>query len=646
MRNNRKIQLLKILMRQEDYIKGEEICNEMNVSGRTLRGDFNEFKPLFFENGIEIISKQAKGYALHIFNEDAYHNFIYELMKEEEHSQKLLPVYPEDRINYLIRLFLTQSTYLKMEDIADMLFISRATLTNDLRQVRERLSYFHLQLVSRPAYGLKIEGEEIHMRSCIAQYFYHTDTIDARLQHSAEDEKIDKIKSILLEALYTYELHLTDVGFQNLVIHISIAITRNSNEQKSFVSDEWNLSETYEYAVAKAIVMQLEQTFQITLNPIECEYITIHLLGKKRAVDENHHEIDEETLNLLTAIMREINMQYGYDFSNDFELYTLLALHFLPMLNRLKFGLRIQNPLLHEIKNNNLVAFEMGVCCANVIEKEINVEVDENEIGYLALHLALAIERYKKQSISKKNIVIVCASGAGSSQILLYKMKQRFQEYLNEIKVCELYELEQLDVTPYDFVMSTVPIPFACKIPVIRVKYFLNDQDASSVEKMIKSEQNDDVVTTFFSDAYIFNTLKGKTREQILNEMIDKLSLVANIPDALLQEVLKRENYAATEFGNEIALPHAMHPVCETSFVSIGILDKPIIWFEKPVRYIFLLCVSKQKEEHIGMLQEMLSELLMRKDLMDQFALHPTTANLHTILQDLNIQTDDEDIFK
>ena len=39
-----------------------------------------------------------------------------------------------------------------------MIFVSRSTLSNDLKEVREKLNYFHLELETKPAYGFKITG--------------------------------------------------------------------------------------------------------------------------------------------------------------------------------------------------------------------------------------------------------------------------------------------------------------------------------------------------------------------------------------------------------------------------------------------------------------------------------------------------------
>ena len=42
------------------------------------------------------------------------------------------------------------------------------------------------------------------------------------------------------------------------------------------------------------------------------------------------------------------------------------------MMNRLKYGMYIQNPLLEQIKTENPLAFEISVLTANIIAKKLS----------------------------------------------------------------------------------------------------------------------------------------------------------------------------------------------------------------------------------------------------------------------------------
>lgn len=642
----RSIAILKILINAEGIVSSDTLSKELNVSDRTLRDDITKCKQAFTTHGIQLHSKHGAGYYLEIIDEGKYYTYIQNLMKEEYHEQRLLPVYPEDRINYLIKLFLTSDEYIKIDDVADEIFVSRSTLTNDLKEVRERLKYFHLELESKPAYGSRISGSEFHRRSCIAQYFFHTETIDDIFMRKSDMNKEQlQIRDILYDTMYELDFKLTDIGFQNLIIHISIALLRiRENTLTKDTNSYEELMQEKEYEIAKKLAKKIEDAFQVSLPQQEIFYITIHLLGKKNMQYQNNFIITGEIESLLATIFAQIKEYYGMDLSSDFELYTLLALHFQPMLNRLCYQLPIQNPLLEQIKKENSLAFEVAVLSARVIEQACQCEMDESEIGYLALHFALAIERIHEQ-VPQKNIIIVCASGAGSSQILLYKVKQRFGKYLGKVKVTELYEVEKIDQDAYDFILSTVLVPFVTKIPVIQVQYFLDGKDIANVsDAFVQAASTMDFVDQYFDERLFFTDIAGKTKEEVIQELCRKTTALKKLPIEFVDSVLEREAFSVTEFGDGVAMPHPMKPMSEETFVSVALLPKAIRWQKQMVKYVFLLCIKKDSTEALGLFHETLSSLVMDKSMIQQFEKEPTMACLKRVLKQIAEKEKENDI--
>ncbi|WP_416327091.1 BglG family transcription antiterminator [[Eubacterium] hominis] len=636
MKNNRMIPFVKLMMQQNDYMKSEEIIKSLSISARTLRDDLAKYKQYFQDHGIVIESKHGTGYRLVVVDENKYYDLITKLLKEEEDAQRLLPVYPEDRITYLIKLFLSTKEYVKLDDIADQMFISRSTLQSDMKEVKERLQFFHIDLISKPGHGLKIEGSEMHLRSCISQYFFHTETMDDLfLKRNHMDAQQSRIRDILFDTLNETDFRLTDIGFQNLIIHISIALLRIHEPIKDSL-DYGELKQNKEYQIAQQLIHRINEAFDVHLEEVETFYITIHLMGKKTMQYHKEYAITQEIETLLEKIFKTIMIQYGYDFSSDFELYTVLALHFQPMLNRLRYGLMIQNPLLDEIKQENTAAFEIAVLAAQVIEEQMSFLLSEAEIGYLALHFALAMERVNKQYQRKKNILIVCASGAGSSQILLYKIKQRFKDYLDKTTVIELYKLKTIDQTQYDLILSTVPIPFTTSIPVIQVQYFLNGKDAAAVYDALKKEPEEmSFVDAYFKENLFFKDIKGKTKEAVLHEMITRCALFVPLPKGLEESILEREQYASTEFGNMVAMPHPMKAMMETPFVAVAVLPKPIRWHKQQVRYVFLMCMSQEVNDQIHLFHETISALVFDKNNLQRFEKDMSIKQLKGILNQI-----------
>lgn len=647
MDRKRMIQMIKMLSNAKKAMSGPELSEQLGITVRTLRNDLKDYREELLENGIEIISKHAIGYQLVIKDEEKYYNYLEMMLKEGSQNQMLIPIYPEDRIHYLIRMFLTEEDYIKIEDICERIFVSRSTLSNDLKEVREKLKYFHLDLETKPFYGLKLIGSEFHKRSCISQYFFHGTKDDAAyLSQTKSTQQQEDITTLLYETMVEEQFKLTDIGFQNLVIHILIALIR-LKEKPQFTLFEYDesIKERKEYEVALRLCQKLEEKFEIAFPETEIYYIAMHLSGKKAVqYSSNTLYMNNEYEGVVQHILEDIQDKFQMDLTSDLELYTSLSLHLQPMMNRLKYGMVIPNPLLEQIKIDNPLAFEMSILTANSIQALTHKNVSENEMGYIALHFALAIERYQKQG-PKKNIIIICASGMGSSQILLYKVKQKFKENINSIYVTELYELPNIDQKTYDFILSTVPIPFQTEIPAIHVQYFLDDHDMMTLSDAFLSQSEDlSFVDEYFHQELLFEDLQGRSQKEIIHEMCYRISCVKNIPDCFEEEVLKREKFSDTEFGNAIAMPHPMKPLTDETFVTVGILKKPIKWKHQQVKYIFLLSIQKDSQETLGLLHETLSSLVFDKKAMQELEKDASLMNLKKILKKIAKEQKENDI--
>lgn len=643
-------QLVKLLISKDRILNSNYICSKLGVSNRTLRDDIRKFRPILQENGVELISKFGVGYTYEIKDNQRYYEFIHHLMKQEANSQYLVPVLPEERIHYIIRLFLSVDDYIKIDDIADRLFVSRATLNNDLKEVRRSLNHFHLSLKSRPRYGLIISGDEFHKRLCIAQYFFYIENTDeTSMKKGAFGEQQTKIRSILYETICEEKFKLTDIGFQNLIIHLSITLKRMSASAFLEADEQYAELESHrEYQIAQKICQKLTEEFQVEFPKQEVYFVTIHLLGKKVMAKNSQFVITEELNSVLQEIFREIKQSYSVDFSGDFDLYTQLALHFQPMIDRLTYGLLIPNPLLDQIKEQNFQAFEMAVLAAQVIQKQLSLIPEESEIGYLALHFALGIERSTKP-ISKKNIIIVCASGAGSSQILQYKIKQTFQKYIGEICVTELYELSQLDQEQFDLILTTVPLNTKMKLPVIQVNYFLDDTDIIQVSQKLSLVENfSEIIDRYFKEDFFFTDITGTTSEEIIREICHRVEEKLALPDRFVDSVLQREQFARTSFGNQTALPHPMKPMNEVGFCGIAILSRAVKWGNQMVKYVFLLGPEVEKGSHEIFLNELLSSFILNASLIHELEQEPTYMNFIKLMKeniDKSSSTDASELF-
>jgi Transcriptional antiterminator len=645
--DRRFIQLFKILATQKDYIKSDILCSKLNIRPRTLREDIRQYKNVIEKQaGCRIESKPNAGYILHVFDEKLYNEFLKTLLYQETNTQFLIPVNQEERIFYIVRYFLSHEDYVRIDDLAEEIYVSKSTLNADIREVKERLSYFNLKLVSRPYYGLKISGTEKDIRSCMAQYFYHFDNYDEqyieniRIQSRAIDkEAFEQIKDILYTTISKYAFKLTDFGFQNLSIHLLISLNRIKQQTyiEEFFKGSESLMDRIEMTIAKDLAKQMDNFFDIHIPESEIHYIAIHLMGKQ-ALQQSDHQfvLEQATTEIADAILAEIKTVFALDLTMDLDLYAMMTLHLQPMLNRVKFDLHIANPLNEQIKKDSPIAFEMAVVAGKVIARRLHKTVSDNELGYLALHFSLALERMNHQT--KKNIIIVCASGAGSSQILLYKIRNKFHDYLDKVLVTEAYKLVDIQQEDYDLILSTIPLTFETKIPVIQVQYFLDENDVSTLENVLIKHNGDtqSFISHCFREEFFFNHIEGKTRDEVIANMCERISEKYPLLEDFYALVMERESVSPTEVGNRIAIPHPIRLVMDETFVAVGVLDKPIKWDKQQVKFVFMLCIQKDTEEALSIFNEVLSSLVLNSQRILELEKQPEFKTIKTYIDSLS----------
>ncbi|UQZ75451.1 hypothetical protein C2I17_13395 [Niallia circulans] len=605
----RQQKILHQLMQSKSPLSSDYLANALDVTTRTIRSDMKALIDTLKDNGAEIVLTRGKGYELVIGNYHYFKPFLTKIMNENNVSTPL-PTEPEERVDYILKRLLLAEEYLKIEQFAEELFVSESSIKNDLKEVRRLLKDFNLNLDKKPNYGLKIMGQEAKLRYCLAAYVFDQEETDWILPN----KKLEEIRKIIIEQAEKASIFLSDIGVNNLATHIAIACIRiqNDNYVAMPLKEMEPLKEKREFAIAKQIVFFLEKTLYVTFPESEIAYITIHLLGAKMVVyqsdsRENMLEmIEEDILALTKAMLQEVEQELDLEIAYDEELIYGLCLHLKPAINRYKYDLTIKNPLLAEIKKNYQMSFDAAVIMGKYLSKHKRMDINEDEIGYLALHIGAALER-KKAKGSVKRCLIVCATGVASAQLLYHKLQSTFGNKLEIVGTANMFTIDNYDLSTLDFIVSTIPINRELTIPVIDVHTILREEDISKLEHMVV----DRVETTlqyFYPDLGFFQQ-EYQTKEEVLAFLAREIIQKGIAPDHFFELIMEREEIAPTSYGNSIAIPHPLKPITDSTFLSICTLKKPIQWGENKVQLIFLLSVQKKYKKDIQKLYQLLVKI-------------------------------------
>lgn len=533
------------------------------------------------------------------------------------------------RVSYLLNDLLCRNDWVTIADLASVLFVTPQRISRDLKQVESKLSRFGLAIEKRPRYGIRVTGDEFARRLCLASLSSHEQI--TRVLGADDDESqclLEQITHCLEDVVQTEGFPLSGMAFQNLVVHIYVALVR-IRENCYVPMDALNVQRiqaTPEYAVACKVATAIEGIAGVELPDEEIVYIAIHLAGKKTlnglifGNNDDTTEDDEEVSpvisdnvwNVVSEILDKVYELFKFDFRSDLELRMNLARHLVPLSVRLKYNMRVDNPILNDIKTRFPLAYSMALESAEILERTWGNRPSEEETGFIAMAFALALDRQKTEP-PKKNILVVCASGQGSARMLEMRYRKEFGKLIGNCIACDVASIGNVDFSNIDYVFTTVPITRPVPVPVCEVTYFLGSSETAHIKQVLSGVRNAAGQLRELDPRLFFTHLDLPDKQAAIDYLCDRVEEMRAVDKDFREKIARREQAATTSFGNLVAMPHPLEAVSDDAFVCIGLLDHPVVWDERgtQVQAVFLVFFPRGGWHEQGSFFSMLADLFM-----------------------------------
>ncbi|WP_156286627.1 BglG family transcription antiterminator [Oceanivirga salmonicida] len=614
--------LIKIykLMIDKNYHTAKELSNHINISDRTCRKLIKELKDILNSKNIDIVSKEGCGYKLEG-----------NLLKETEIFDNLktnkLPNNTDERCDYILEKLVNTSKYVKLEDISKELYISTKTISLDIKKIDIKVRKYNLKIERKPYYGIKIVGSELDIRNLLVDILekkLNENTAYKDLVDFEINEKTKQIYSFLKENM----IKISDISFQNLISAMFITLKRTKENRKisKIDIDKNNLF----LDKRKLIVECMQKVFgNVKLDDNDLDYITIRFLTTETLKYQNTENI-KEINELINEILYYIKLTFKIDLYDDEELYKNLYTHLLALTIRLRFDIRITNPLLDEIKINMPLEYNISFYISKILGDRYNKKLTEHEIGYISVILHMSIG-FKKQESKKKNILIVCPSGRGVSKFLIYTYSNLFSEYSNLISSCGVNELLDINLDTIDVIFSLVDIEFKLDKPIYKINYFLKDDEIMKIKNILMDDKS---YIKNLMPRDLFTYIDSKiTKEKVINIMSNKLKKIKYIPDNIEQLLLKREKLGMTEISKQIAIPHSVEVIPNINLIGVCILKHAVTWLDNKVNLVLFMLLDNKNNEN-EMIYKTITKLIDEKELIQNIIKNPNYDYFVSILEE------------
>ncbi|MEG0527565.1 MAG: PRD domain-containing protein, partial [Longicatena sp.] len=435
-----------------EYYKANYFSDKFNVSLRTIQNDIKAIKDdtSSLSDIFDIDSKVPFGTRIKVLDSDRFAQYLGEMKLQ---SDEFNINYRDDRIYKLLNFLLSQRKSISLTKCADYIFVSKSTLTSDLKELEKILSKFSLRLIQTKGY-IWIDGLERDKRTCLMDNSYAIlPMISSKLMADTEAVHVEFIRKTLMKELLERQYPISDVEFQNIIIWLNVSIKRIMNF--FYLNDEDITSDGQydaEIQIAADIFERIETKYFIRVPQTEINFLAMYINNHSNFSNTDY--ISEDLNTFILEALEKIRESYPTDFTHDVDLRISLALHCVPLISRARNNVQIKNEMLDYIKQSFPYAFDIATFFSYLLSERYKCKIKESETAFLAIYFNKSINEY---SVLKGNKRICIITNLKRSEYFLLEqfLYDKFQKYIVSITFVTGNDLDTLNLDQFDLFFST-----------------------------------------------------------------------------------------------------------------------------------------------------------------------------------------------
>ncbi|MGZ9585565.1 BglG family transcription antiterminator [Paenibacillus marinisediminis] len=501
--SSRQRMLLSMLLQGDSYVTTEQLALELDTSTRTVHREVKEIEDMLTPYGLVLVKKTGAGIRLEGTQEAKLE--LQELLMQ---GAKTLDYTPNERKIILLCRLLQEEEPVKLLLLADEAHVTVATAASDLDSVEQWVDPFRLTLIRRRGYGIELVGAEFLKQRAIISLItesvseseriglirgehlkggYTPGIVTEKLMSLIAIQELPRIDTLIRQLpVFTQNL-LADISYADLILRLSILVKRRSKYRALVLPSQELLHaiSPLEHEAAEQIANAMQSIVGEPLLPVEKAGIALYVRGAQPGRVQPEMELAALERAELHATMLKLvytcEQKLGIPFSEDKVLLEGLMAHLEPAVHRLRERHPVTNQHLKRIMEDYGELFEVISEAMRRIMP--NVTIPNDEIGFLVLHFAAAVERtYRLRR--RIRTVVFCSSGIGTSKMLASRLQREIPE-IEIVGNVSVFEVHQLDKSKYDIIISTIMLPIDPE-KYILVSPLLTTEELSRIRKRIK----------------------------------------------------------------------------------------------------------------------------------------------------------------
>lgn len=495
MEQNRLMEIVHILLQQTGYITISQLSELLNVSGKTVRNDLKSIGDWLLGNQLDLVKKTGVGVKIDGSGEQKLR--ILNLLAGR--ISRLTSYSPKVRKIYItLRLVTCQDNNCRIYELARELYVSRATIHKDITSLTPLLNEYRLTLIRKNNNGVQLTGKERSLRDLMHRlmeedngyesfirivknpgYTCRDTFIFAALDYT--DLNISRYVRLILDSANPFLSALPFHLLLSILLRIFICLIRMLDGHYVSLSEQFlqELQNKPLYAEVRTITDLLAAEYELKIPEPEIRYMQVHFLSLKKKQGSETAEKNEafEIAGRLLANWADV---FHYPFSEDYQLRAALAAHMEPAVTRLRHGIPIENPLMPEIEKHYQNTFRVTSDSLRFLEDRYGCTMSRNEIGYISIYLASALERMK----CPLNTILVSHGGPGAGLLLLQTLSSQIPE-IHITSMESFLSVQKADLSQTDIILSTLELPLHTDKPIIEITPLIHSHELIRLKEIL-----------------------------------------------------------------------------------------------------------------------------------------------------------------
>lgn len=608
--NRREENLIRILYEKKNtFVIIKELVEGLGCSDKTIRNSLNKIEEYLikFSSDLKLVRKRGKGICLKI-KEDSRITLNDIIVSNHPNENTLSEDERRFEITYSLLMYTKPITLTKL---SEKYYVNKKVIADDLNEIGRQLKKYNLKIVSKQKVGNFIEGLEKDRREALSQSIKNLGELNktkSTLKSIFMQYEIDLVNKAILDLQDDIGIYFTDESNNALAIHVLFMVKRIKLNQVIKVSARQKdlIEKKLQYSWAVKLAKQLEGNFSIKFPESEICYLAVHLLGV-RYYSPNNTEINNFTFEsdtnimdiLLNKLIDNVSEISDTSFKSDKTLIEGLRMHLYGSLNRIKYGLSLENPLFEEIKRMNPYLYYEVLDIVDRFNSEYKIHIPKEDVAYITVHFQASIEKNDSSLTRKYSGVVVCHLGMGVSNYLKIKLEKMFPwiDFKGNISIKDI--VKYTENNPTDLIFSTVDID-NFGLNYIKISSIIDEAEEIKVKEQVNNKiikhdlKNEEEILKFIDKKFIFLNKKLNNKAEVIEFITNKLYVQGRVNPEFCKSVLKRELVDSTEIGSLLAIPHGDTDHIISSTICLLTLEKPILWEKEQVQIVVLLAVKKE----------------------------------------------------